>query len=219
MSQSSMKAKPSHDRVSADFRAWLQDDSVAEQLSPLESGLVQLLRQRSCGSWTEHQLLRAIEKSGLDELASDSAVDTLTLYRRHFLLFRALYRVRRWLRAHGIGDLEIHCLDIRILAHREFSSSLPAQRDETEAYYLDLTHLHETTQETVDTMIDGCWNRMKSCERRKPALAALGLKDPVSAMAIRNRYHALALQHHPDRGGDYVRFQQISAAMATLRRS
>ena len=48
-------------------------------------------------------------------------------------------------------------------------------------------------------------------------LATLELKPPVSAQQIRQQYRRLAMQHHPDRGGDSVKFRQISAAFQRLK--
>ena len=36
--------------------------------------------------------------------------------------------------------------------------------------------------------------------------------------AVKRRYHALALEHHPDRGGDGDTLREINAAMAVLQK-
>ncbi len=66
-------------------------------------------------------------------------------------------------------------------------------------------------------LIAGGLRRSFARERRTEALAALGLADPVSDSEIQRRFRTLALEHHPDLGGDLQRFQQISAAVSWLR--
>jgi hypothetical protein len=44
-----------------------------------------------------------------------------------------------------------------------------------------------------------------------PALVALGLRSGDSVPAIRQAYHHLALQRHPDIGGDAVAFRALHA--------
>ncbi|NNG14653.1 MAG: DnaJ domain-containing protein, partial [Gammaproteobacteria bacterium] len=44
------------------------------------------------------------------------------------------------------------------------------------------------------------------------------LDDPVSDADIKQQYRRLAMQHHPDRGGDDATLQKINAAMNILTR-
>jgi DnaJ-domain-containing protein 1 len=49
------------------------------------------------------------------------------------------------------------------------------------------------------------------------ALTVLGLPADATAAQIKQRYRNLALQHHPDRGGDEARMSEINAAYRVLR--
>lgn len=57
--------------------------------------------------------------------------------------------------------------------------------------------------------------RASGCERTA-ALAVLGLAEPTDWPAIRRRYRELAGRHHPDRGGEAGRLQEIHAALRIL---
>ena len=46
--------------------------------------------------------------------------------------------------------------------------------------------------------------------------AALGVSRTASAAEIKQAFRKLASQHHPDKGGDTVKFQEIQAAYAVL---
>ena len=46
--------------------------------------------------------------------------------------------------------------------------------------------------------------------------ATLGVEESATPEEIKKAYRKLASQHHPDKGGDTVRFQEIQTAYATL---
>jgi curved DNA-binding protein CbpA len=58
---------------------------------------------------------------------------------------------------------------------------------------------------------------MRARETRRHALAVLGLCEASDDESVRCRYRELALEHHPDRGGDAARFREIAGAVAALR--
>ncbi len=72
----------------------------------------------------------------------------------------------------------------------------------------------------------GAWNRVTRAryftrpelaigplrdQEPSPALVALGLRSEASLLAIRQAYHRLALQCHPDIGGDAATFRTLHA--------
>lgn len=93
---------------------------------------------------------------------------------------------------------------------------LPATPDPLRAYYLDLTHLEKTGKQEVLQLLDAFWQRYTRHDRRAEALAELGLADPVDYLEIKRSYRELAMEHHPDRGGEMEKLQAINAAMELL---
>ena len=182
----------------------------------LEAVLLDLLRKRPQG-WKEYELLLALEARGQPGFEREGDRSRLGLYRRHFRLFHALYMLRDRLHGEAASDLHVHCLDIRLRAYRNPEAWQPAERDGLREHYRDLDRGEALTEAEVEALIAGGLRRSFARERRTEALAALGLADPVSDSEIRRRFRTLALEHHPDLGGDPQRFQQISAAVSWLR--
>ena len=47
---------------------------------------------------------------------------------------------------------------------------------------------------------------------RKKAFEILGIKQGSSPQDIKSAYRKLAMKHHPDKGGDEVKFKEINEA-------
>jgi len=186
-------------------------------LADFEQRLSKILDEHPDGI-DEFKLIKLLQREGHEAFAPDLFEDHLSLFRAHFILFHALYRLRDRLHAEGKGTLEIHTLRVVLLPYADVGEALAAE-DRMRAYYIDLTNLAETTAEDVEEMLGTFWARYYARERRAEALSWLGLEDPVDEKTIRERYRELALVHHPDRGGDKARFQQLSEAMAILKRA
>jgi hypothetical protein len=182
----------------------------------LESALLDLLWRQPQG-WREFDLLTALEEGGQPGFAWERDRSRADLYRRHFWLFHVLYELRDRLREEAAADLHVHCLDIRLVAYQNPERRLPAELDGVREYYRDPDRADALTDQEVEALIRDGLERVVARERRDAALLVLDLIDPVSSSDIRRRFHALALQHHPDLGGDPRHFQEISAAAATLR--
>ncbi len=166
---------------------------------------------------SEHQLLSRLREDGV--LSGDLA-EPLELYRCHFLLFHALYRLRERLWSEGQAHLEINALCIRLYPYREAVAAL-ASPDPLRDYYLDLGQLEQTGEQEVLELLAAFWGRYQAHRDGDEALAVLGLTgcDPESDWPrIRRRYRELAMRHHPDRGGKTAELQRINAAMASLER-
>ena len=146
----------------------------------------------------------------------DEHGDLLGLFRAHFLLFHSLYRLRDELWHDQLGHLDIGPLTITLLPYNPTDAGL-MQPDPLRSYYLDLTELEQTNDLQVAEMIASFWNRLANPDQRQQALAELGLQDPVDDATIRQRYRQLAMQHHPDRGGDTAQFQSLGEAMSQLK--
>jgi len=157
---------------------------------------------------------------------SDQVDQNLGLFRRHFLLFHCLYRLEQTYRLNRRGRLTISALEIRLLPYREKAgtqsqeSAPPATQittaDPVREYYLDISQLQGTGKDEVDELLGKFWLALARHDARDEALALLGLSDPVDDDTIRKRYRQQVMQHHPDRGGDTVKVQQLNAAISDL---
>jgi hypothetical protein len=183
----------------------------------LEQDLLKLLQAHPLGL-SEFELLRQLQSGA--QLAFDETLfdDDLTLYRAHFLLFHALYRLQERLVQERRGHLEIHVLSIRLLPWREAGETDLAAADPMRGYYLDLANLDNTTAEDLEKLLGKFWSAYFAQERRSEALAVLGLEEPATRTRIENRYRILAMRLHPDRGGNKREFQDLQQAIGILRR-
>ncbi|MCE5181590.1 MAG: DnaJ domain-containing protein [Betaproteobacteria bacterium] len=180
----------------------------------LVDALLTILRTNPDGL-SEHDLIGKLARDD-PAFGPDAFADELTLFQCHFILFHHLYRLRDELWHNGAGDLAIHCLKIELRPCLGESGQLPAAHDPLRDYYLDLANLESTDKQDVVEMLDTFWLRFARLDRRAEALAALGLADPVDDLEIKRRYRELAMEHHPDRGGEMEKLQEINAAMGLL---
>jgi mannose-6-phosphate isomerase-like protein (cupin superfamily) len=141
------------------------------------------------------------------------------LFQEHFQLFHLLYRLRDRCHAEARARIEINPLCIRALPYQAAGSDLPGHTDPLRAYYLDPANLGGTSGADVDGMLGRFWVRMQGLEQRGEALQVLGLEVDADFEQARERYRRLAMEHHPDRGGDTRRLQEINAAMEVLARA
>lgn len=178
--------------------------------------LLALLRQVPDGL-SEHQLIRRLRDEHCTLIPQLPLTDRLVLFRTHFLLFNALYRLRDRLWQERSAHLEITPLLIRLLPYREGAQDL-TEHDPLRSYYLDETHLRDTTERDVEHLLQSFWTRMHGGEERQAALELFGLEPGTDYAAIRLRYRQLVSQHHPDRGGSTTRLQSINKAMEILER-
>lgn len=194
----------------------------AEAVADLEAQLLALLNENPAGP-SEHDLLKRLR--GANPLFADfDARQPLSLFRGHFLLFHALYRLRDRLNREGGGRLAIDPLRIvlesagaRDAAQADVASLVPSNSGDLSGWYADLGRWQATTAAEVVELLRQFHAARRANGRRQAALAELGLQDPVDDAAIKRRYRRLAMRHHPDRGGDGQRLREINAALAVLR--
>ena len=189
--------------------------TVNGRLAYLENMILNILQERREGL-REYDLIEVMASQGVEDFEGEFYRDNLTMFQRHFLLFHCLYRLRDRLLSHKEGDLEIHCLKIRLIPYEFEDTQFPCASDALRDYYLDLTQLIRTTSEDVGILLDHFWLRYAAEDNRKEALRALGLVDPVSLVDIKAKYRRLVMEHHPDRGGNKIKFQAINKAMMEL---
>lgn len=185
----------------------------------------QILEQHPDGL-SEYELLTLLAKQLPFFAGSDRDHQDLGLFRRHFLLFHCLYLLEQAYRASQTGLLTISALEIRLLAYpsegeaESEEENQPPTRitaaDPVRDYYLDISQLQSTGKGEVDELLGRFWLALARHDARDEALALLGLSDPVDEDTIRKRYRQQVMQHHPDRGGDTTRIQQLNAAISNL---
>ena len=167
----------------------------------------------------EYQLIQQLKQRHSGHIPNLPLTDRLVLFRTHFLLFNALYRLRERLWQERRHLLQISPLCIRLQPYRAGSAAL-SERDGLRDYYLDLDNLKHTDERDVERLLASFWTRMQGGEEKQAALALFELDDdsPLDLSRIKHRYRQLVSQHHPDRGGNTERLQSINKAMEILER-
>ncbi|AVP86174.1 DNA-J related domain-containing protein [Aeromonas hydrophila] len=182
--------------------------------NPLLAPLLTLLRQAS-GSYKVHELLAELRRQ--EVIPPLSGDEQLQLFRLNFLIMNALYQLQAEL--HGEGWwLVISTLDIRLepLSTREGASAL-TRGEALRSYYLDWQVFWQTDREEVEALLGSFWRACERDEHRAEALTLFALPTGAQPDAIRRRWRELALQHHPDRGGDADTFIRLRWAWEHLK--
>lgn len=189
------------------------DESV---IPGLKAALLPILKSASAGL-TEYELMRALRDAGVAGFSMPALRgDALALFQTHFILFHSLYLLRDEL-AGGDGErLEISPLRVVLHPPSALQQTMPAEPDALREYYLDLGNLHGTSRHDVTAMLGKYFERMARQDDRDEALRVLGLEQGASDAEVKRRYRELAMQHHPDRGGDTATLQAINAAVEIL---
>lgn len=180
--------------------------------------LLDVLRTHPAGL-SEFELIRILEARGESGFEEGCLRNNLSLFQTHFFLFSALYQLRDHLWTEKEARLDINVLCIQLLPRTQGGSQTLADHDPLREYYLDLGNLENTGETEIDDLLTQFWERFLTNDERRDALAELELTDPVDWRAIKSRHRQLAMQHHPDRGGDEARLQTINAAMDVLSRA
>jgi DnaJ-domain-containing protein 1 len=185
----------------------------------LEDLLLEYLGTQPLGI-SEYDLIQYLREQDLFKLDPDELLssDSLVMFRIHFILFHALYRLRDRIRQQQLNDLDLNPVCIQLLKYENNGSAL-TEYDTLYEYYMDTSNLDKTGSADVEEMLQRFWLRLDNTERRAEALKELELEDPVSDDAIRKQYRRLAMKHHPDRGGKRERLQRINAAVSVLLNS
>lgn len=184
----------------------------------LAEQLHQLLRAEPAGI-SEFQLIQQLKARHCTHIPSLGLDDKLVLFRTHFLLFNALYRLRDYLWHSQVAHLDINPLCVRLQPWQPGCQGL-AEHDPLRDYYLDLQQLRDTSADDVEKLLASFWTRMQGGDEKRAALELFELNDgqPLKLATIKQRYRQLVSQHHPDRGGSTSRLQSINLAMEILER-
>ncbi|MBF6622873.1 MAG: molecular chaperone DnaJ [Pseudomonas stutzeri] len=190
-----------------------------------------LLREQPEGC-SEYQLIQQLKARHSTHIPHLPLFDKLVLFRTHFLVFNALYRLRDHLWQQTSHSLQISPLCIQLQPYVAAADGV-CEPDPLRAYYLDMNHLRDTDEEEVERLLASFWSRMRGDHQGEPReawtpdqkRAALELFDlqqeddsSLTLNAIKRRYRQLVSIHHPDRGGSTTRIQSINLAMEILQR-
>ena len=191
------------------------NDTATDDFAPLLELLsLRLADGQAC---SEYDLLCWLQAPEQGVFRADALRDSLTMFRSHFILMHCLYRLQQQWAAEQSALLEISALRIcRQPWPQTSQSSTLAEHQPLAEYYLDLSQLN-TGQDEVDELLRSFWQRMLQPEQEDQDIAELQLSKPVTGADIRLQYRRLAMQHHPDRGGDVNRFRDIQAAFQRLK--
>lgn len=181
----------------------------------LEPPLLEQLRHHAEGI-SEFDLIRALQSDErVPEFDEEALADPVSLYRSHFILFHVLYCLDERLTDTAI---EVGCLRCRLVATGadDAGAGPVAAGDPVRAFYRDRANL-SLDRERIERLMGDFWRLLqRGGGRREAALATLGLSDPVNDSEIKAAYRRLVMRHHPDRGGDTRRVQELNEALATL---
>ncbi|MFM5428060.1 DNA-J related domain-containing protein [Aeromonas veronii] len=183
--------------------------------NPLIAPLLVLLQQ-AAGSYKVHELMAALRQQGAIPVLADD--EQLQLFRVNFLIMNALYQLQAELYEEGWW-LVISTLDIRLepLAENLQTNHGFALGENLRSYYLDWQVFWQTDRAEVEALLNRFWHAYDGEGHKAEALALLELNEGASQEAIRRRWRELALQHHPDRGGNAETFIRIRWAWEVLR--
>jgi hypothetical protein len=183
----------------------------------LADQVLQLLQAAPEGL-AEYALIQQLKAHHSGHLPNLPLTDKLVLFRTHFLLFNALYRLRDRLWQAQTHLLEISPLCIRLLPYQPGDAAL-SERDELRDYYLDMSQ-RDTDERDVERLLTSFWTRMHGGDEKQAALELFELSNErtLDLPRIKQRYRQMVSVHHPDRGGSTERLQSINLAMEILER-
>lgn len=179
--------------------------------------------------FSEYELISLLQQQGwLERIDSQ---DSLSLYSVHFLVYNALFQLHERYKANHqhllISALSIELLTVEADSYSAADTIALAGSDQSDmpelkSYYLDWNNLEQATKESVENLLNSFWDRFIEEDDFHKALGILGLSEHTKSITphkIRQTYRKLAMELHPDRGGDVVQFQQINWAFSVLRRA
>jgi len=100
----------------------------------------------------EYALIQQLKDRHCTHIPNLPLTDKLVLFRTHFLLFNALYRLRERLWAAQSAYLSISPLNIQLRPYQAGSSEV-SEHDPLRDYYLDLSQLSDTDERDLEKLL------------------------------------------------------------------
>lgn len=171
----------------------------------------------------EHSLIRHLDERECF-LSFQQEPANLRLFRKHFVTRHCLYSLQSSLSSDWF--LDIGMLNICLCRNEHVAGSTPkaeaSQVGGTDAalraYYLDLTHLEQADEATVEGLLKSFWQRFAAHAQNPEALAVLELDETASWADVQIAFRRKAQRAHPDRGGSAAEFAALQEAYVTLRK-
>jgi hypothetical protein len=190
---------------------------LEQKAGVIQNILLRLLRNNVQGL-SEYELIQAIKEDIFVEDVADLFRDTHKLFTVHFIIFHNLYRLRQELSETRTGHLQISPLNICIIPYTENDGRQLADPDPLCDYYLDVANLHDTTQQDVDDLLKSFWQYFMNSGDKQSAMDILEIDEPFDNHSLTQQYRKMVMRHHPDRGGDKTKLQEINNALQVLKR-
>ena len=183
---------------------------------------------------SEYELIQTLQSQGW--LKSTEMADILSLYGVHFLVYNALYQLKPYYQNQPNTSLFISVLAIEVVVtqksmpqERENNSSAEqaltrkddidqSELEDLATFYLNWDNLDDATQESVDALLDGFWTVYVEDDEYNHALTVLQVDNTDDYTTIKQQYRRLAMEYHPDRGGDAEVFQRVQQAFSVVQR-
>ena len=165
----------------------------------------------------EHQLIVEL-RLRMVELPNHANKTQLALFQTHFLVMNALYQLQQqWLEEGLYLFISSLLIELRVL-NSASSNSLSDVMVNTELrdYYLDLSHVENTSVDEVGRLRNSFWQYYAADDKKYEAYATLDLSPQASWAEVRQRYRRKVAENHPDRGGDADEFMLVRKAYELL---
>ncbi len=189
---------------------------IESHFSYLQTRILTHLQQQQCMS--EYDLIKALQAENAPGFPDESLTQALSLFHMHFLLYHLLYRLQHHLSLKQQGILEIQALQICLYPYAVQHKDTLCLADPVANYYADFRPWHTTTEENVQDKLNYFWTLMATRDDKQRALETLNLTEPVTYPQIKQRYRRLAMQLHPDQGGDTAAMQRLNQAFRILEK-
>lgn len=201
------------------------NEQSLKHIEVLDAAIASVLKEHPNGI-SEYELIRKLSSKPYALLDAKTFSNNLALFKTHFVLFNALYRLQHFYQTNEIASLGIIATHIELNDWTADNVLTEADRKLFQ-YYSDWSNYESTSLEEVDDLIDSFWEKMGrqgqgasphySAEDINQAWLVLGLdKRSSDRKALKRRYHQLMHNHHPDKGGDISYTQTLSHAYQVL---
>lgn len=193
-------------------------EEVEQKLNLLKQPVLELINLHE--SLTEHELISYLQSPPYELIEKDTFKHSDTLFCTHFLIRHLLYKIQDDWCKQQTASLHIDTKHIQKLPYTKSNTThLNVHTGALNQYYLDINELLKIDSTQVEKLLNQFWSKYISYQQADSSLECLGLNAGVNLADIEHKYRKLAMQHHPDKGGDGAQFARINQAYKHLKRS